>query len=190
MPVLPELGFGPNSKEASDFVKACIDDCFLGHKDCRQPNTSLPTRLLEIIGRQGRMVRLIEPQPHSTGRYIALSYCWGKDQAVKTTKSSLESHRLGFSTFELPKTIQDAIYVAQALGCQYLWVDALCIIQDDKHDKNLLAWLFFTKTRSSRLLPRCQLRPTSAFSGTGMSVISGKTTSNLHGQTAMVVQTV
>ncbi|KAJ5623219.1 HET domain protein [Penicillium lividum] len=35
----------------------------------------------------------------------------------------------------LPKTIQDVIRVAQGLGVRYVWVDALCIVQDDEEVK-------------------------------------------------------
>lgn len=36
---------------------------------------------------------------------------------------------------ELPKTLADAIEVTRQLGYQYLWIDSLCIIQDDEEDK-------------------------------------------------------
>lgn len=35
---------------------------------------------------------------------------------------------------ELTQTIQDAIDITRRLVCQYLWIDALCIIQDSKED--------------------------------------------------------
>lgn len=34
----------------------------------------------------------------------------------------------------LPATFRDAIAVTRSLGYQYLWIDSLCIIQDDRHD--------------------------------------------------------
>lgn len=35
--------------------------------------------------------------------------------------------------FELPKTFQEAIALTRKLGVRYLWIDSLCIIQDDHH---------------------------------------------------------
>src|SRR5438034_1924444 len=34
----------------------------------------------------------------------------------------------------LPKTFQDAVLLTRALGVRYLWIDSLCIIQDDEKD--------------------------------------------------------
>ncbi|KAF2263113.1 HET-domain-containing protein, partial [Lojkania enalia] len=78
-------------------------------------------------------------------RYIALrSYVWGKispfklnnaNIIVSENNSSLDAepytqlHRQS-----LPRTIQDAIFVVQEIGERYLWVDSLCIIQDDLND--------------------------------------------------------
>jgi hypothetical protein len=35
----------------------------------------------------------------------------------------------------LPRTLQNAVYVARRLGLQYVWIDALCIVQDDQEFK-------------------------------------------------------
>src|SRR6187402_2210908 len=42
----------------------------------------------------------------------------------------------GIEVYKLPKTFQDAIYVARHLNprVQYLWIDSLCIVQDDARD--------------------------------------------------------
>ncbi|KAH0531283.1 hypothetical protein TsFJ059_000137 [Trichoderma semiorbis] len=34
----------------------------------------------------------------------------------------------------LPKTFQDAVTVTRSLGIPYLWIDSLCIIQEDEKD--------------------------------------------------------
>jgi hypothetical protein len=40
-------------------------------------------------------------------------------------------------TSNLGQTLQDAIKVAHSLGLRFLWVDSLCIIQDDPKDSEL-----------------------------------------------------
>ncbi|KAH8724540.1 heterokaryon incompatibility protein-domain-containing protein [Phaeosphaeriaceae sp. PMI808] len=40
----------------------------------------------------------------------------------------------GFPFSRLPKTLQDAMTITLRLGLQYIWIDSLCIIQDDPED--------------------------------------------------------
>ena len=67
--------------------------------------------------------------------YAALSYCWGRVQPVVLERKSLDNWLSSLPYCQLPQTIKDAVRVTQELGLQYLWVDALCIIQDDPADK-------------------------------------------------------
>jgi hypothetical protein len=55
---------------------------------------------------------------------------------MKTTLSNLQSHRAGIDIDQLPLNFQDAILITQSLNISYLWIDALCIIQDSKSDWN------------------------------------------------------
>jgi hypothetical protein len=66
----------------------------------------------------------------------ALSYCWGGQQPVTMTSSTAQDITDGILVSVLPKTLQDAIVVTHKLGLRYLWVDALCIIQDSPQDLN------------------------------------------------------
>ena len=68
--------------------------------------------------------------------YAALSYCWGGDQTFKTTLQTISQHKKDIKLGSLPQTLQDAIFVTEQLGLKYLWIDALCIIQDDAKDKS------------------------------------------------------
>lgn len=73
-------------------------------------------------------------------KYVALSYMWGdRDLVVETLKSNFETFMLPQGLDKgpkpLPRTISDAIDFVRAIGQKYLWVDALCIIQDDKDDQ-------------------------------------------------------
>ncbi|PQE23258.1 HET domain-containing protein [Rutstroemia sp. NJR-2017a BVV2] len=53
---------------------------------------------------------------------------------MKTTKQNLDAHLRGIPSDRIPKTIGDAIKITRGLGIKYLWVDALCIIQDLQED--------------------------------------------------------
>jgi hypothetical protein len=91
---------------------------------------SLPTRVLDVTSNK---VRLIETS-RERGAYIALSYCWGDEPFINTTKSRLQDRKEGITFGNLPKTFQDAVIITRKLGIKYLWIDSLCIIQDSTED--------------------------------------------------------
>lgn len=64
-------------------------------------------------------------------KYIALSHCWGTEQNFTTTKATRDARMKEIAWNELPKTYRDAIKVARKLHIRYVWIDSLCIIQDD-----------------------------------------------------------
>jgi hypothetical protein len=66
--------------------------------------------------------------------YIALSYVWGNQPTLKATAANMSQlQRVGaLSNMPIPKTIQDAMGVVGLLEEIYLWVDTLCIIQDNE----------------------------------------------------------
>ena len=76
-------------------------------------------------------VKLVD-NDSSTRRYITLSYCWGQSKTFTTTTARCGCEgRITFST--LPKTF-DVIVIARELRVRYIWIDALCIVQDDRAD--------------------------------------------------------
>lgn len=72
-------------------------------------------------------------------RYVALSYVWGAARALRNTNDIRKDLEIKGSLLkraeELPNTIKDAISLTRQLGEQYLWVDSLCVIQDDPDDQ-------------------------------------------------------
>lgn len=102
-------------------------------------STALPLRLVDVGTVPYRpVVSLVEAAslPHGS-RYAALSYVWGGDQPLKTTSKNLLAHRQGMPFAALPATIQDAIEVTRRLRIRFIWIDSLCIIQDDANDKSI-----------------------------------------------------
>jgi len=66
-----------------------------------------------------------------------LSHCWGdilSQPPLRTVKGNLDDHYIDVPWDNLPRNFQDAALVTLKLDLQYLWVDSLCIIQDDKED--------------------------------------------------------
>ncbi|KAJ8702059.1 hypothetical protein PTI98_000808 [Pleurotus ostreatus] len=109
--------------------RACCDS----HQVCNgladaPPKPPLPTRVLDV-----QKERLYETN-HTPGRYIALSHTWGGQVEGRTLKGNLKERLKGFSFDTLPLNFRDAIKVTKALGMRYLWIDSLCIVQDDADD--------------------------------------------------------
>lgn len=78
----------------------------------------------------------------STLKYAALSYVWGVklEDEIETTKDNIELLSVAgcLDRIDLPQTIRDAIDFCRKVQVRYLWVDRLCIVQDDasqKHDQ-------------------------------------------------------
>jgi hypothetical protein len=116
-------------------VKPWIEDCIENHPQCAQTTKTsgfVPTRLIQLGADQKELVRLVSPL--APVKFVALSYCWGISSQPKTTKSNLQSRYLNFNVMDLPQTFQDALAVTRSLGLSYLWIDSICIVQDDEND--------------------------------------------------------
>lgn len=95
-----------------------------------------------MLGNDSKSVRLHESDFNSEenryefGEYIALSHVWGLAKDLpKTTVETLQSHKKGIPWTSLPRALQEAVVLTRALGFRWLWVDALCLVQDDVDSK-------------------------------------------------------
>lgn len=121
--------------EARRWLRTCLEI----HDQCRAAASDfMPTRLLKIEdhGDKHITLRLEDTAPNVHHNYAALSYCWGGEQLLRTTKDSLVQHKCAVSYNDLPPTLRDAVITTYGLDLQYLWVDALCIVQDDDVDRS------------------------------------------------------
>lgn len=103
------------------------------------PSGFAPRRVIRIDTNDDKLsIRLYEPKLHEEIQWCCLSYCWGAPgQNMMTTKATLEESRSGIDLAALPKTLYDSVIVASRLGMQYIWIDAICIVQDDDDEKML-----------------------------------------------------
>ncbi|PMD51473.1 HET-domain-containing protein [Hyaloscypha bicolor E] len=115
-------------------LKGWLNDC-LSHPGCAEKwkPTLLPTRVIDV-GSENKEPRLYLSRTEETGRYVALSYCWGGKYFIRTTKSTISMRMQNIPLSDFPRTLKEAIIVVRLLGYQYLWIDSLCIIQDDASD--------------------------------------------------------
>jgi hypothetical protein len=93
---------------------------------------------------QGRPLWLIDVLRHCIARaapehqYLALTYVWGSVESASATRGNIEALQMpnSLARLSLPRTIRDAMRVTALLGYRFLWVDRLCIVQDDVVNKN------------------------------------------------------
>ncbi|KJA18230.1 hypothetical protein HYPSUDRAFT_205488 [Hypholoma sublateritium FD-334 SS-4] len=132
-------------KDQIDFnlVRNWISICNERHKNCAGVHRALdPVKFTDVVDeiRSFRVIDVVDKcitlAPRSC-QYAALSYVWGQAQPFWSSRSNIvQLEKPGALVLpenhdKIPLTIRDAILVVKELGMRYLWVDSLCIIQDD-----------------------------------------------------------
>jgi hypothetical protein len=137
MEIAPKYASHFKSEQCFNILRSWIQECDVEHSHhfCNGADQRLPRRLVFVRNQQTELaIKLVEVPGLSTGRYIALSHCWGTSPTLKTTVSNLVSMCENIKVKDLPKTFLDTIHCARMLNVQYIWIDSLCIVQDDKSD--------------------------------------------------------
>lgn len=127
-------------------MRCWLASCLKSHPICRRKisgiridnadKSHLPSRVLSLGTQTSPHLRLFASFGHRAS-YAALSYCWGTDveaRPLKTLKDNVVAFSTCIEAVDLPLTIRQAIDVTRILGINYLWVDSLCILQDDEDD--------------------------------------------------------
>lgn len=123
-----------------------IKNCLSTHSRCsprQNKPTTLPKRVLDLLtGEDSKSLRLHESEyiqderRYEYGEYVALSHTWGLAKSLpKTTTKTLQSHKKSIPWSILPKALQEAVVLTRALGFRWLWIDSLCLIQDEPQEK-------------------------------------------------------
>lgn len=124
----------------ADYVKSWINQCQAEHALCSKEHfltmhgsisPTRPRRLLDTLAFKdtGRL-RLVDADTTISARYCALSYSWGFGKRFLMTSKNLKNFHREIFVKDLPNTIRDAVRVVRGIGIRYLWIDALCIMQD------------------------------------------------------------
>jgi len=142
IPTLCKTSSGTAVTERSVYfalLRQCLEECDKSHP-CKPKLQQLwPTRVIFVGDSDSTELELWETESKKAqlsdiDGYVALSHRWGSPTKLEkeefcTTRGNHHRRLKGFSMNELPKTFKDAVQVTRALGKQYLWIDALCIIQ-------------------------------------------------------------
>lgn len=108
-----------------------------GHA-CNPPlEGPLPSRVIDVGTESNPVLKLHCTTCSERTRYLALSHRWGSPpahEAFYTTRRNFAKFRQNIKPTDLPATFKDAVRLTRLLGVRYLWIDSLCIIQDDDED--------------------------------------------------------
>ncbi|KAI8716603.1 HET domain-containing protein [Fusarium sp. LHS14.1] len=124
-----------NSEETFRKSSVLLQECLASHAECSKPSHMKPPSRLIEVGKDSQTIRLVSTTIIATPTWAALSYCWGGPQKMETTIQNVAARQNGFLISDLPLTIRDAIFVCRKLAISHIWIDSLCIIQDDQNDK-------------------------------------------------------
>lgn len=104
----------------------------------------MPTRVLDIgncddsgLETSSRApIKLVESIDIAGDRtYACLSHRWESyGRTLKTEGATYTTHQNGIAFEDLDLAYQDTVHIMRRLGVRYLWIDSLCIVQDDVQD--------------------------------------------------------
>jgi hypothetical protein len=125
---------GTESAASLENALAWLRHCALDHPQCGPcESQKLPSRVLNI---KKDPIFLYETK-NELARYACISHCWGPPSdspMLRTLKTTIARHKEEVPWQLLPRSFQDAISFARRLGLAWIWIDSLCIIQDDPLD--------------------------------------------------------
>lgn len=130
---------GSTSSESTlRLCKAWLQSCLQSHTECslQLMDQRFPARVIQVGSDGDTLVRLYAPKDLADAQpYCTLSHRWGNANIVTLSKETHEDFfKKGIAVGSLPQTFQDAIRVTRYLGAKHLWIDSLCIFQDNADD--------------------------------------------------------
>lgn len=136
---LHSLQWSSKSQKSIQFIKDQIRACSsrgTSHHRCRTYHkTQLPTRTI-CIDPENDTIHLQENYLLDEDIYAALSHFWGPigRHPVRILKSTISQFGEPRPISDLTAVFQDAIWLYKQLRVYNIWIDSLCIVQDDSQD--------------------------------------------------------
>ncbi|KAB5566199.1 heterokaryon incompatibility protein-domain-containing protein [Coniochaeta sp. 2T2.1] len=120
-------------------IRTWLKNCTTAHADsaCTSSPTSGPPQKRLIFLDPGSNVSRLVDTPNPVPSYVALSYVWGPTESnIRTLTSNLPQMYTSIPPSSLlPLTLQHVFHLVRLLSFRYLWIDSLCITQDDDVEK-------------------------------------------------------
>lgn len=123
-----------SSGTAFMLMKSWLNACLSQHTKCCSSDLNLsvfPTRLLSVSDGELKLVQTAK-LPQVPVPYFTLSHCWGKIENLKLSQNNVQSLEAGIPENDLCPAFKDAFHVTRTLGYRYIWIDSLCIVQDER----------------------------------------------------------
>ncbi|KAI0552835.1 heterokaryon incompatibility protein-domain-containing protein [Xylaria curta] len=143
-PYFEHLKIEPSTSSTATLTVAhnWFSNCCSSHLRCNESalftSDWLPARLIDVgrLGSTDWRLRItsedgILPQ---SAPYMTLSYRWALKPSLILLTSNIDEFRGGKPIQSLSQLFQDVIGVVQRFSIRYIWIDALCIIQDSRED--------------------------------------------------------
>ncbi|KAJ5721221.1 HET domain protein [Penicillium malachiteum] len=122
-------------------IRNWMTSCSQEHASCNSlKNPILPRFVVQLRSSpsdQGNdnlnpILRITESELSEKAPYIAFSYPWGvRKQPVQLMKNNINEMKHFINYKSLPRAIKDIIRLSQKFEINYIWIDVLCIVQDD-----------------------------------------------------------
>ncbi|KAF2823095.1 HET-domain-containing protein [Ophiobolus disseminans] len=119
-------------------VKNWLRTCAQTHSSCGKARSGLsewlPTRLIDVREKPRLIITGSTIIESNEAWYVNLSYRWLQGSSMVLRRSNMDDLQKEIPLSQLTPVFRDSIYAARRLGCRYIWIDALCIIQDNPED--------------------------------------------------------
>ncbi|KFA76625.1 hypothetical protein S40288_05961 [Stachybotrys chartarum IBT 40288] len=131
---VPPLAIHPTSStgssESLSNLNRWIKTCNESHPCFSHDETVLPTRVVCVADGKVRILSFVDRRAN----YVTLSHRWGSKEDFILTQSNAQLFSRDIPWDSIPRLYQDAITLTRQLGIDYIWIDTLCIVQDDLDD--------------------------------------------------------
>ncbi|CAH0000691.1 unnamed protein product [Clonostachys byssicola] len=130
-------GFGRWRPLQIDFptLERWINTCDDGHELCKNQYKADRVQRLRLVDVNKMCIINVSSRDHYH-QFATLSYVWGREPFLRLSRDNLKHLMTPGSLDKTPPplTVRDALQICHGLQIQFIWVDSLCIIQDDKSD--------------------------------------------------------